>query len=65
MNAPPWREAASVILVCRSSMSEVVGKNLAEMMSATKFTRRTESGSDMQQCDYKVSSYLKRESYEI
>ncbi|XP_003737550.1 nucleoside diphosphate-linked moiety X motif 19 [Galendromus occidentalis] len=54
MNAPPWREAASIILACRSSVSEVVGKNLAEMMSATKFIKKTESGSEFQPCDYKV-----------
>ncbi|XP_003745029.1 nucleoside diphosphate-linked moiety X motif 19 [Galendromus occidentalis] len=54
MNAPPWREAASLILACRSPMSDVVGNDLADTMIATKWANGSQTTNGISRFDYKV-----------
>ncbi|XP_022667738.1 nucleoside diphosphate-linked moiety X motif 19-like isoform X2 [Varroa jacobsoni] len=62
MDAPAWREAASLIVACRAPMAEVVGKDLATNMIATKWANPSPTASEpptspsnrVSRCDYKV-----------
>ncbi|XP_070382538.1 acyl-coenzyme A diphosphatase NUDT19-like isoform X1 [Dermacentor albipictus] len=51
MSAPPWKEAASLIVVSRAPLRDVVGKDLATAMMATVWNNQTERVS---RCDYRV-----------
>nr|XP_050046467.2 acyl-coenzyme A diphosphatase NUDT19-like isoform X1 [Dermacentor andersoni] len=51
MSAPPWKEAASLIVISRAPLRDVVGKDLATAMMATVWNNQTERVS---RCDYRV-----------
>ena len=58
MNAPPWREAASLILACRTPITDVVGNDLADAMIATKWANASQTTSGISRFDYKVCCIL-------
>lgn len=47
MPAPPWKEAASIIIAARTSLSEVVGNDLGNLMGAAVRKKNT-------RCDYRL-----------
>ncbi|XP_042908775.1 acyl-coenzyme A diphosphatase NUDT19 isoform X2 [Parasteatoda tepidariorum] len=51
-NIPPWREAASVIIVVRASLQELVGNNLANMMHRARSSNRQAVSKN--HCDYRL-----------
>ncbi|GIY19555.1 nucleoside diphosphate-linked moiety X motif 19 [Caerostris darwini] len=49
---PPWREAASVMIVVRTSLQELVGNNLASMMHRARSSDRQPASKN--HCDYRL-----------
>lgn len=52
MSAPPWKEAASLIVVSRAPLRDVVGHDLASAMIATVWNNQTNQR--VSRCDYRV-----------
>ncbi|XP_064466540.1 acyl-coenzyme A diphosphatase NUDT19-like [Ornithodoros turicata] len=52
MTAPPWKEAASLIVVSRAPIRDVVGKDLASAMIATTWNNQTSH--KISRCDYRI-----------
>ncbi|GFY44166.1 nucleoside diphosphate-linked moiety X motif 19 [Trichonephila inaurata madagascariensis] len=49
---PPWREAASVMIVVRTSLQELVGNNLASMMNRARSSNQQPVSKN--HCDYRL-----------
>ncbi|XP_040077135.1 nucleoside diphosphate-linked moiety X motif 19 isoform X1 [Ixodes scapularis] len=52
MSAPPWKEAASLIVVSRAPLRDVVGRDLASAMIATVWNNQSKQR--VSRCDYRV-----------